>query len=192
MLLVLLLGVVDFGRVFSAGIVMEASARNGAEVGALERLRDRPSSGPLDAYYADLHLQAVETACEDSRRLPTFGGSDNCPAGAHDRNGATAWFARACVHDGIDPRCGQPADGYADPLPAQCTDANRAWSTNFTNAASYFVEVRVCYKFETLFNLDLSLPMGAGISVGDVWLQRTRTFVVDCQVGPNPDTVCPQ
>ena len=33
MLLVLLLGVADFGRVFAAGITIEAAARNAAEVG---------------------------------------------------------------------------------------------------------------------------------------------------------------
>ncbi len=36
MLLVLLLGVADFGRVFQAGITIEAAARNGAEAAAQE------------------------------------------------------------------------------------------------------------------------------------------------------------
>ena len=48
MLLILLLGIVDFGRVFQAGIVTEAAARNGAEAGALERLRGEPPTTPGD------------------------------------------------------------------------------------------------------------------------------------------------
>ena len=35
MLLVLLLGIADFGRVFAAGIILEAASRNGAEAAAL-------------------------------------------------------------------------------------------------------------------------------------------------------------
>ena len=45
MLLVLLLGIADFGRIFQAGIVTETAARNGAETAALERLRAKPPSG---------------------------------------------------------------------------------------------------------------------------------------------------
>ena len=62
------------------------------------------------------------------------------------------------------------------------------------SVASYYVEIRLCYKFETLFNLDLSLPMNAGLDLGDIWIERTRTFVVDCPVGSDPTdlaTVCP-
>jgi hypothetical protein len=62
------------------------------------------------------------------------------------------------------------------------------------NIASYFVEVRTCYKFETLFNLDITLPMSASLGLGDIWIERTRTFVVDCPVGTDPTdlaTVCP-
>jgi hypothetical protein len=41
-----------------------------------------------------------------------------------------------------------------------------------------YVEVRVCYRFTTLFNLtDLQLPFGWSLSVGEVWLQRDRVFV---------------
>jgi len=41
-----------------------------------------------------------------------------------------------------------------------------------------YVEVRTCYQFTTLFNLHISLPMSAGLSLGDIWLQRDREFVV--------------
>ena len=44
MLLVLLLGIADFGRVFPAGITIEAAARNAAEAAAQEYLRIGPGS----------------------------------------------------------------------------------------------------------------------------------------------------
>jgi hypothetical protein len=48
---------------------------------------------------------------------------------------------------------------------------------------SHSVEVRLCYKFTTLFNLNISLPLGWGLSLGDIYLERARTFVVDCAPG---------
>ena len=49
--------------------------------------------------------------------------------------------------------------------------------------ASYYVEVRTCYKFETLFNLDVSLPMNTGLDLGDISIERHQNvFVVDCPV----------
>ena len=66
MLIVLLLGVADFGRVFQAGIVTEAAARNGAEAAALERLRGDPTPGD-PAYYARLGQVAAEAACAIDR-----------------------------------------------------------------------------------------------------------------------------
>ena len=64
MLLVLLLGIADFARAFSAGVILEASARNGAEIGALERLRDKPPAPGDSAYYANLHRIAADAACD--------------------------------------------------------------------------------------------------------------------------------
>ena len=193
MLLVLLLGVADFGRVFASGIILEASARNSSEVAALERLRTRPPAVADPTYYADIHRLAVNAACEESRELPTFDGSDACPSGAHDENGNPSWFAGVCVHDGADPSCGAAPTGYST-APGECSLMAAPWSNTYEAAASYYVEVRLCYKFETLFNLNLSLPLGWGLNLGDVWLQRTRSFVVDCPPGADPadlTTNCP-
>jgi hypothetical protein len=45
--------------------------------------------------------------------------------------------------------------------------------------ARRYVEVRVCYLFETIFTLtDLQLPLGFGLSLGDVYLEKSRTFTV--------------
>lgn len=195
MLLVLLLGVSDFGRVFSAGVVLEASTRDAAEIAAIERLREKPSATADPSYYARLHELAASTACDESRKLPTFDGLDTCPSGATDRNGNTSWFVRACVHDTNDPTCDAPSGYTGSPPSGACPNFDAAMSNSVPAvAASYYVEVRTCYKFETLFNLQLSLPMNTGLSLGDIWLERTRMFVVDCGVGSDPNnlsTNCP-
>lgn len=194
MLIVLLLGIADFARVFSAGIVLEAATRNAAEVAALERLRDEPLTPGDAAYYENLHALAAGVACDESRRLPTFEDPETCPSGALDRNGAPSWFVRICVHDGADPSCSPPA-GYGTPDASSCPELTGPMNNAVPNAAaSYFVEVRTCYKFETLFNLDLALPMNTGLALGDVWMERSRTFVIDCPVGVDPSdlaTNCP-
>ncbi|HJP71472.1 MAG TPA: TadE/TadG family type IV pilus assembly protein, partial [Candidatus Limnocylindria bacterium] len=79
MLLVLLLGVGDFGRVFASGIIVEAAARDGAEIVAEEYRRNPPdgeyadqtvpvTGAPDPAYYATLHDLAARTACRELRR----------------------------------------------------------------------------------------------------------------------------
>jgi Flp pilus assembly protein TadG len=187
MLLVLLLGVADFGRVFQAGIVTEAAARNGAEAAALERLRLGPPTVPGDAaFYANLHRIAAQAACAEARSLPsTTYVPDNAATPAVDEESCpTMPVIAVCVRDGGDPGCGQTAPGYTGTVPAECTEMSTGWSSASGGlVGSHSVEVRLCYRFTTLFNLDLSLPLGWGISIGDVYLQRTRTFVIDCPPG---------
>ena len=188
MLLVLLLGVADFGRVFQAGIVTEAAARNGAEAAALERLRSGPPLMPGDAdYYLNLHRIAARTACAEARGLPstTYVPDDPGTSGTDEEACPTMPVVAVCVHDGNDPICGNTAPGFSGPVPAECTEiTGGTWSAaSGGSVGSHSVEVRLCYRFTTLFNLQLSLPLGWGISLGDVYLQRTRTFVVDCPPG---------
>lgn len=184
MLLVLLLGIVDFGRVFQAGIAVEAAARNAAEVGALERLRH---GGPPDltadpTYYADLHAVIAATACEEMEVIPPprdFAAGPECPQLS---------AIRVCVHDGGDVECGMPTYGYDGTVPPDCSEINSAPTPPWPSVSggiegSHRVEVQVCYQFTTLFNLHLSLPMNTGLALGDVYLERTRSFVVDCPPG---------
>lgn len=194
LLLVILLGVADFGRVFAAGITVEAAARNAAEVGAIERLRNRPpdpvaNPGEFATYYANLHELVAATACSETRLLPnsTFSEADRtCPEMP---------VIRVCVrddHDGAgpagDPSCGDPIPGYGpDPLPAppSCKAfMEEEWDGTSGGAdGSHSVEVRVCYRFTTLFNLHVGFGWGSGINLGDVWLKKTRVFVLDCPPG---------
>ena len=188
MLLVLLLGVADFGRVFQAGIVTEAAARNGAEAAALERLRSGAPVTPGDpAYYANLHRIAAQAACAEARGLPstTYVPDNPATSGVDEEACPTMPVVAVCVHDGNDPLCGNTAPGFSGPVPAECTEiSGGGWSAaSGGEVGSHSVEVRLCYRFTTLFNLNLSLPLGWGISLGDVYLQRTRMFVVDCPPG---------
>ena len=178
LLMVLLLGIADFGRIFTAGITLEAATRDGAEAAALERLRVKPTTPGDPAYYARLHKIAADTVCKESRVLPntTFdAASGTCPSMP---------VVAVCVQDGADPACGSLAPGYVGPLPAECAALSSGWTVASGGiVASHSVEVRACYHFTTLMNLHLSLPFGSSISVGDIWLLKTRTFIVDCPVG---------
>ena len=174
LLLVLLLGVADFGRVFAAGITLEASARNAAEAAAQEYLQLRRQASPLTTDDFDrIHAVALESVCEEADRLPNqveSGGSCTMPATA------------VCLHDaatelaGYGNRCGQEAGA----APAECSQIHSTWPATAPSGDMLpWVEVRVCYRFTTLINLnDVNLPFGSGLSLGDVWLQRTRVFTV--------------
>lgn len=199
LLLILLLGVADFGRLFSAGITIEAAARNAAEVGAIERLRNRPDPATcdpvcMDAYYADLHEMVAKVACSESRLQPnaTFIEADDpgTPAFNEERTCPSMPVIRACVRDNLDPRCGAPIAGFADPVPPECNRMSEAWGASGGTDVSHSVEVRVCYHFTTLFNLHLSLGLGFAINLGDVWIQRSRVFVLDCPPPPADISQC--
>lgn len=185
MLLVLLLGVADFGRVFQAGIVAEAAARNGAEAAALERLRDQPLTPGDPDYYDRLHQVAAQAACADARILPnTTYVADNPGTPGTDEEACPGMPVIAvCVQDGNDPNCGGLAPGFSGTPPAECTELAEPWVDSGGEIGSHSVEVRLCYRFTTLFNLNVDLPLGWGISLGDIYLQRSRAFVVDCPPG---------
>ena len=206
MLIVLLVGTADFGRVFQAGITTEAAARDAAEAVAQEYLRNGPGApprpqnepAPLPAdsdyngttYYQALHDLAARTACREARVLAnstytpddplTPGIQDTCLSPDEAANPSMP-VIMTCVHDGVDPLCGDVA--YGATVPPECTEFADAPTPAQADLAvgeeSRYVEVRVCYRFTTLLNLqDLALPFGWGISVGDVWLQRSNVFAI--------------
>lgn len=187
MLLVLLLGIADFGRVFAAGIAIESSARNAAEAVAQEYLRNPP--GPMadpaplpgdDAYYKALHELAARTACREARSLPGVSYvPDDSGTTADEESCGTMPIIRTCIHDTADTRCGDVAFGAA--VPDSCTVLMEPMNPSMDGGAetSRYVEVRVCYRFTTLINItDMQLPFGWGISVGEIWLEKDRVFGV--------------
>lgn len=175
LLMVFFLGVADFGRVFTAGITIEAAARDGAEAAAQEYLQlSQKLGGVLDANdYAALHKVALDAVCAESEPLPNQSVSGgNC----------TMPLTAVCIHDDFDPGCGSETD----PSVTECTGVNASWENinrgpllGSPAVALPYVEVRVCYRFTTLLNLGkLELPFGWSLSLGDIWLQRDRAFTV--------------
>ncbi|HVM24942.1 MAG TPA: TadE family protein, partial [Candidatus Limnocylindrales bacterium] len=188
MLLVLFLGIADFGRVFAAGISVEAAARNAAEAAAQDYLRappapmDQPPPPANEAYYEKLHEMAARTACREARLLPetTYQDGDLCRwTAAHGNPAEDVPVIAVCVHDGVDPLCGDIAFGATPP--DECTILHEPMDPAMEGGTeeSRYVEVRICYRFSTIINIrDLSLPFGWGISIGDVYLQKQRVFAV--------------
>lgn len=173
MLLVLLLGIADFGRVFSAGIVVETAARDAAEAASQEYLQIRRATAPAtDADFDRITATALAKVCEEAERLPN-----------RQLSGSTCVmpYTAVCIHD--DPaeltaygtRCGAGASG----APAECIELHGGWPSLWTSGMLPSVEVRTCYRFDTLINLtDLQLPFGNGLTLGSIWLQRARVFSV--------------
>jgi hypothetical protein len=187
-LLVLLLAVADFGRVFAASITTEASARNAAEIGAIERLRNKPDfddSSTWLAYYTALHEQVAKVVCSEMSVLP------NTTFNRVDRTCPSMPLIGVCIRDDIDPICGAAID-FSSTIPTSCTHMAEPWSRySGGSAASHSVEVRVCYQFTTLFNLHFTLPGNTGLDLGEVWIQRERVFALDCPPGDPSDVFAP-
>ena len=174
MLLVLLLGIADFGRVFSAGITIEAAARNAAEAAAQEYLQLRRDSAPVTGDQFDrVAAIALERLCADADPLPNqvaVGLSCTMPAAA------------VCIHDqaseliNYGSRCGAGASG----APESCATLHEAWLSTAPGTGQLpWIEVRACYRFTTLIDVsDVNLPFGWGLSLGEIWLQRDRSFTV--------------
>jgi len=180
LLMVLLLGVADFGRVFQAGIAEEAAVRNAAEAAAEQYNQylqcgggnpDPTCSGLSDpTQYDALHAQALKVACQEAERMPgrVLTGVDTC----------SMPITAVCIHDtagGDGIRCGQEASS----APSQCDEMAAPWSparlspTVVTDpfGGRPYVEVRMCYRFDPLFSFALG-------SWGSIWMEKANYFVV--------------
>jgi hypothetical protein len=172
LLLIILLGVADFGRVFQSGIVMESATRAAAEAGAVEYLRQVSIGNEPD--YDLIQRRAADVACREAK-LQNVSDPGTC----------SEWpIIRVCVHDGDagDPACGQPGLVGNAPVPAECSvtddfvDASSELDALPTDANAdprdAYVEVRTCYRFTTL------LPVNDFLPIGEVYLQRQAFFTV--------------
>lgn len=201
-LLMLFVAIADFGRVFAASIVIEAAARNAAEVAAQDYLRNPPGDPMLTAaqrlavpapnpgdpaYYDDLGLKAGRTACVETRNLPNtsyVAADGSCPE----------WpLIRVCVHDGVTAGnpCGNAiSPGFQASTPSECDQVpppgDAAWNPSKAGGGvapgdepSRYVEVRICYPFTAILNIPI-MP-------SRIILQRTRIFTIACF--QDPDTV---
>ncbi len=170
-LLVILLTVADFGRYFAASLNIESIARTAAEVSAQEYVRAVPSLSGYD--YNALHGYAWQSVCDEAKGLPNV--TYNGPA-----TECTGIPTLVCVHDGIDPIC---ATGYnvAGGVPPECSVMTDTISNIQTGGSeqSKYVEVRVCYRFSTIFAF--SIPFVGGDLTplsGNFFIQKIRTFTV--------------
>lgn len=174
-LFLLLVAIVDFTRVFAAGIVLEAAARDAAEIAAQAYVQEPP--GPLNsaaptpasaAYYNALYEKTARVVCAETKELPETDFSGGvCPTWPN---------VRVCVHDdAMDNGCGSVISGFAASIPPECTELNDPWtaaSAGGTTSRRY-VEVRVCQPFGMFFDFPF-------IPLNDLYLQRSRTFVIPC------------
>jgi Flp pilus assembly protein TadG len=178
--MVLLLTVVDFGRIFSASITIESAARAAAETAAGDYLREavRVAPAPVSASgYADIHKVAWQSVCDEAATLPNATpGSGGAQCG-----GLTTVV---CVHDGADPDCGN-AYNVGGAIPPGCTSVQAGTRPTNTQQAESgsnswpYVEVRVCYRFSSLMQVDIPF-IGGTLSPlgGDFIIERARTFSV--------------
>lgn len=177
LLILILVAVADFARVFTAVITLEAAARDAAEIAAQEYRRTAPSPLPDPGdpnYYRDISRKAALVACAEARQLPntTYDTSTGeCPT----------WpVIRVCVHDGVaDNQCGNPINGFRqqDPDCTRTDDPMVADRLATGYEPSRYVEVRLCYQFTMLLRLP-PLPMDITPPIGDIYIERARSFTV--------------
>jgi hypothetical protein len=162
-LLILLVGIADLGRVFAAGIVVEGAARDGAEIGARSYLKENPAGPPVPgAYYQNLHLRVAKAVCSEMKSLPDTSfdsATGTCPS----------MPVTVCVYDGVDDACGSQPFGATPP--SECTVFDSPYTAPQTGETSVFVEVRVCYRFK-------SITQSSIFSFATIFLQYSRTFTV--------------
>jgi hypothetical protein len=171
-MLVLFVAFADFGRIFANSLLLEAAARNAAELSSSEYLANPPGGTTLlapstgdAAYYDDLHRLIARSVCTETRELPNAiydPGTATCPGMP---------LIRACVHDGVDPSC--DGDVLGATIPAECGEMALPMSNSQSGSSERWVEVRLCYRFTSLIDVPL-------VSFGEFWLQRTRTFAIPC------------
>lgn len=181
LLMVLLLGIADFGRIFQAGIAEEAAVRNAAEAAAEQYNQylecgvgnpDPTCSGLADSsQYDALHAEALAVACREAERMPSrvVDGLGNC----------TMPITAVCIHDTGqgDASCGVEAAT----APASCDHMADPWNPARLSPTESplldpslgrpYVEVRMCYRFDPLFSFALG-------NWGSIWMQKSNFFVV--------------
>jgi hypothetical protein len=182
-LMLLLLTVGDFGRLFAAAITIESSAGAAAEIGAADYLREFERPNPLTTdSYTRVHRAAWESVCDEASTLPNAvpgTGGGEC----------SGLPTVVCIHDGGDGSSGTGDPGCANvyntggSIPAECPGlqpGSRPTNTQTGGAeTSKYVEVRVCYRFNTF--LKLAIPSVGGTLAtlgGDFYVERIRTFTV--------------
>jgi hypothetical protein len=167
-MLIILLVVADFGRLFAAGITVESATRNAAEIAAA-RYNQALLEPSID--YTEIHRTAWSTVCAEAAGLPNAtpnGGGGEC-------DGLPTYV---CVHDGGDAGCGAVYNTSSGT--AGCPAVAAGSSTAMAGGADQkYVEVGVCYRFNTIFSMTIP-SIGGPLEAlgGDFYIERTRVFAV--------------
>ncbi|MEW5992556.1 MAG: TadE/TadG family type IV pilus assembly protein [Chloroflexota bacterium] len=169
-LLILLLTVADFGRYFATAISLESMARTAAEVAAQEYVQEVATSvEPKN--YALIHRMAWQSVCDEGHDLPNStpgSGGGEC----------VDLPTMVCVHDGIDPTCGATYNEGAG-VPTECAAVLSPPSPTVDSQLHAYVEVRVCYRFSSVFQLTIPLlDLNIAPLSGNFFIERARSFTV--------------
>ena len=173
-LMLLLLTISDFGRFFATGITIESATRTAAELAAQELVAEKAagrSSSTSPFYdYALIHSIAWRSVCAETAGLPNMtpssggGQCDSIPT-------------KVCIHDGADSACDTLYNQSSGTVPGQCTGVAAGSSNSIDAQGNMYVEVRVCYRFSTIFQVALPFFSGSLNALsGDFYIDRTRTF----------------
>src|SRR4051794_29439761 len=174
-MLIILLTVADFGRLFAMSITVESSARAAAEAAATAYQQVTAGGRAIEGGdYPDIHRAAWSSICDEGGGLPdvtTVPGSE-----------CVGLPTVVCVHDGGDPDCADLYNGSGG-IPAGCsglTSASRPSNTQTGGSeTSKYVEVRVCYLFTAFFNPVIPFVGGSFQVVGSTFaLERVRSFTI--------------
>jgi hypothetical protein len=188
-LLILVIAIGDFGRIFATSIIIESAARNAAEAAANDYLANPPGSDrtpPVllnapapsgnSAFYAGLHERVAKAVCSETQELP----NSNFNALTGRCTGMP--FVMVCIHDSQDTECNGEALGAA--VSSGCNAFTPpANNGHLGSGMPRWAEVRICYKFTSV----LDLPF---ISFGDFWIQRTRSFTIPCYFATGSASEC--
>jgi hypothetical protein len=172
LLLLVLLTVSDFGRYFAAAISIESMSRTAAEVAAQEYVQ-QVANGVSPKDYNLIDQIAWQSVCDEGKDLPNAtpaSGGGQC----------SDLPTMVCVHDGIDPNCGNMYN-LGSGIPSECTQfQSGAAPTTAVDAQSHaYVEVRVCYRFSSFFQINLPF-LGTTLTPlsGNFFIERARSFTV--------------
>lgn len=177
-LLILVVAIGDFGRIFATGVLIESAARSGAELAANDYLADPPGSPAVSlndpappnsvdpGYYAALHDRVARAICAETQELP----NSNFDPGTGECSGMP--FIMVCIHDGQDDDCN--GDSFGAAVSSGCDQFTPPPNNSHGGSDTpRWAEVRICYQFTSILDMPL-------FSFGDFWLQKTRTFTIPC------------
>ncbi len=178
LLLVIVLGVVDFGRVFQAGIVMESATRAGQRPGAVEYLREVQQGSGVEPDYDLIR----ERGCRGRMSRGEAPNVDRTP------NLVRQWpIIRVCIHDLAAGRyrLRQPEYfGIRRAIPEQCPETEsrllvqRARLRSLPTDANPDAARSVRRGSDVLSLHHAHSPRMSSSPFGEVFLQKESVFTV--------------